>query len=321
MAKQLKYKDEAARAIKAGVDKLANAVKVTMGPKGRYVVLDKKFGSPTITNDGLTIAREIELEDPFENMGAQLVREVALKTGQVAGDGTTTATVLTHSLVTRGLQAIAAGHNPMAVKRGIERGVQAVVEALRQQARTVRGHDDLRRIALVSAGDEKIGGMIAEAMDRVGPRGVITIDEGRGMNDTLEVVEGVRLDRGYLSPYFVTDPGSMEVVLENPLVLLTELRVTAAQEVLGVLEHTAQARRPLLMIADDVESEALATLVVNRLRGTLNGVAVRAPAASERRREQLEDLALLTGATLVTQELGRGLDRFRVQDLGRAKRV
>ncbi len=321
MGKLIQFDDEARNALRRGVDKLAGAVRVTLGPRGRNVVIDHRDGNPTITNDGLTIAREIELENPFENMGAQLVREVAIKTGQVAGDGTTTATVLAHSLVSRGLQAVAAGHNPMAVKRGIDHAVEAVVEDLRRQARTVNNRADLQRVARVSAGDDTIGNMVADALDRVGASGVITIDEGRGMTDTLEVVEGVRFDHGYLSPYFVTDAESMEVVLDNPLVLITDLRVSAAQEVLGVLEHAAATRRPLLVIADDVEAEALATLVVNRLRGTLHCVAVRAPASGERRRELLEDLAVLTGATLVTRDMGRSLERFHAPDLGRAKRV
>jgi len=321
MAKMIQFDDEARDALRRGVDQLAGAVRVTLGPRGRNVVIDRLNGTPTITNDGLTIAREIELANPFENMGAQLVREVAVKTGEVAGDGTTTATILAHSLVSRGLQAIAAGHNPMALKRGIDRAVQAVVAELARTARTVRDRNDLLQVARVSAGDDAVGDMIAEAMDRVGSTGVITIEDGRGMKDTLEVVEGLRIDRGYLSPYFVTDPSNMEVVLDNALVLVTELRVTAAQEVLGVLEHAAQAGRPLLIIADDVEGEALATLVVNRLRGTILCVAVRAPEAGDRRRDLLDDVAVMTGATVVTRELGRTLERFQPADLGRAKRV
>jgi len=321
MGKRIQFDDAAREALRRGVDQLAGAVRVTLGPRGRNVVIDRRDGSPTITNDGLTIAREIELADPFENMGAQLVREVALKTGQVAGDGTTTATVLAHGLVSQGLRAIASGASPMALKRGIDRAVEAVVESLRLQARAVKSREDFVRVAAVSANDGSIGALIADAMDRVGRTGVITIDEGRGTTDTLEVVEGVRIDRGFLSPYFVTAPETMEVVLENAWVLLTELKVTAAQEILAVLEHAAQARRPLLIIADDVEGEALATLVVNRLRSTLNCVAVRAPATGDRRRDSLEDLAALTGARLVTRELGRALERFEPDDLGRARRV
>ncbi len=321
MGKMIQFDDQAREAMRRGVDQLAGAVRVTLGPRGRNVVIDRLNGTPTITNDGFTIAREIELADPFENMGAQLVREVAVKTGEVAGDGTTTATILAHSIVSRGLQAIAAGNNPMAVKRGIDRAVTAVVAELARTARTVRDRNDLLQVARVSANEDAIGDMIAEAMDRVGSSGVITIEDGRGMKDTLEVVEGLRISRGYLSPYFVTDPANMEVVLENPLVLLTELRITAAQEVLGVLEHAVQAGRPLLIVADDVEGEALATLVVNRLRGTAHCVAVRAPEAGDRRRALLDDIAVLTGATVVTRELGRTLERFEPADLGRAKRV
>jgi chaperonin GroEL len=321
MGKLIQFDEEARGALRRGVDQLAGAVRVTLGPRGRNVVIDRRSGTPTITNDGLTIAREIELENPFENMGVQLLREVALKTGQVAGDGTTTATVLAHSMVVHGLKAVASGRNPIAIKRGMDRAVELVVSDLRRQARQVNDHADLERVAWVSAGDPAIGAMIADALQRVGPQGVVTIDEGRALRDTLEVVEGMRFDEGYLSPYFVTDPETMQVVLENPLVLLTDLRVTAAEELLDVLEHAAQARRPLLVVAEDVEAEALATMVVNRLRGTLQDVAVRAAGAGDRRRELLEDLAVFTGATVVTREMGRALRRFRPEDLGRARRV
>ena len=322
MGKQIRFDEAARNSLRRGVDQVAGAVRVTLGPRGRNVVIDRGRGSPTITNDGLTIAREIELENPFENMGAQLVKEVALKTGQAAGDGTTTATVLAHSVVSRGLEAIAAGHNPNAVRRGIERAVAAVVEELRRQSRQVRNRDDISRVATVSANaDAHVGAMIADAMERVGRHGVITVNEGRGIETTLEVVEGMRFDRGYLSPYFVTNAESMDVMLESALVFLTEFKLTRAQELLKVLEHAAAAGRPLLVVADDIEGEALATLVVNRLRGTLTSVAVRAPDTGDRRREVLEDLAVLTGARLYAADLGLSLERFTAADFGRARRV
>jgi chaperonin GroEL len=321
MGKRIEFDDAARLSLRRGVEQLANAVRVTLGPRGRNVVIDHLHGVPTITNDGLTIAREIELANPFENLGVQLVREVAVKTGEVAGDGTTTATVLAHGLVTRGLQAIAAGHNPMAVKRGIDRAVATVVDALQRQSRAVATREEMQRVAGVSANDPQIGALVAEAVDRVGRQGVVTIDEGRAITDTLELVEGLRLDQGYLSPYFVTDADRMAVTLEHPYVLLTSLRVAAAQEMLAVLEHAANAGRALLVIAEDVEGEALATMVVNRLRGTLACVAVRAPLAGDRRQELLEDLALLCGGTVITRELGRSIERFRPEDLGRAQRV
>jgi chaperonin GroEL len=321
MGKLIEFDDQARDSLRRGVDQLAGAVRVTLGPRGRNVVIERLHGTPAITSDGLAIAREIELENRFENLGAQLVREVAIKTGEVAGDGTTTATVLAHGIVTGGLQAVTAGHNPMALKRGIERAVHLVVEDLRRQARAVQGRADLERVAGVSANDPRIGAVVAEAFDRVGPAGVVTVDEGRGLNDTLEVVEGVRLDHGYVSPYFVTRGEDMTVTLEHPFVLLTALRLTAAQEVLGILEHAAHAGRPLLVIAEDVEAEALATLVVNRLRGAVSSVAVRLPRGSDRDRALLQDLGVLTGATVVTPEMGRPLERFGPEDLGRAQRV
>jgi chaperonin GroEL len=322
MGKRIQFDDDAREALRRGVDQLAGVVRVTLGPRGRNVVIEHGAGSPTITNDGLAIAREIELADRFENMGAQLVKEVALKTGEVAGDGTTTATVLAHAIVTRGLQAIAAGHGPMQIRRGIERAVGAVVESLRGQSRPLEGRADIARIATVSAqGDEAVGELIAQAIDRVGRHGVITVEEGRGLDTTLEVVEGLRFDRGYLSPYFVTEPDTMEVTFENSLILLAEQKFSAAQDLLPALEHAARAGRPLLVVADDVEGEALAMMVVNRLRSTVQSVAVKAPATGDWRRDQLDDLAVLTGATLFTRELGRSIGKIEPADFGRAKRV
>ena len=322
MGKRIEFDDAAREALRRGVDQLAGVVRVTLGPRGRNVVIDRGRGSPTITNDGLTIAREIELADPFENLGVQLVKEVALKTGEVAGDGTTTATVLAHSLVIDGLRAITAGHNPMAVKRGIDRAVAIVVEDLRRQSRGVERREDFSRIATVSArNDPEFGALIADAMERVGRHGVITVEEGRGTETTLEVAEGVRFERGYLSPYFVTSPDTMEVALDQPLILLTDLNFSAARELIPALEHAARAGRPLLIVADDVESEGLATLVVNRLRGTLASVAVRAPESGERRRELLEDIAVLTGARVFARDLGRSPERVEAADFGRAGRV
>jgi chaperonin GroEL len=322
MGKQMQFDDAAREALRRGVDQLAGAVRVTLGPRGRNVVLDRGTGSPIITNDGLTISKEIELADRFENMGAQLVREVAVKTGEVAGDGTTTATILAHELIARGLRATAAGRNPMAVKRGIDRAVGIAVEALRGFSRPVEGRADIERVARVSAGDDAtLGALVAQAMDRVGRRGVVTVEEGRGIETTLEVVEGVRFDRGYLSPYFVSDPENMEAVLDKPLVLLTEFKISAVRDLLTALDHAAKAGRPLLLVADDIEGEALAMLVVNRLRGTLASVAVKAPESGERRREWLEDLTVLTGARLYAPDLGRTLEAFQPEDFGRAGRV
>jgi chaperonin GroEL len=322
MGKRIQFDDAAREALRRGVDQLAGAVRVTLGPRGRNVVIEHGAGGPTITNDGLTIAREIELADRFENMGAQLVKEVAIKTGEVAGDGTTTATVLAHGIVTRGLRAIAAGHNPVTLRRGIERAVTTAVESIKTQSRAVRDRADIARIAAVSANDDgAIGDLVADAMERVGRQGVITVEEGRGMETTLEVVEGVRFDRGYLSPYFVTSPETMEVSLENPLVMLADLKFSVPRDLLPALEHAANASRPLLLVADDVEGEALAMLVVNRLRGTVSSVAVRAPATGDRRRDLLDDLAVLTGATLFAPDLGRKADQIRPEDLGRARRV
>ena len=322
MGKQIRFDDAARESLRRGVDQLAGAVRVTLGPRGRNVVIDHRDGAPTITNDGLSIAREIELANPFENMGAQLVKEVAVKTGEAAGDGTSTATVLAHSMVSQGLNAVAAGRNPMAVRRGIDRAVALVVEDLRRQSRQVRDRQDIARVATLSANDDlDLGAMIAEAMERVGRHGVITVGEGRGLDTTLDLVEGMRFDCGYLSPYFVTDPESMESVLENAWVLLTEAKLTEVQDVLRVLELAADAGRPLLVVAEDVEGEALATLVVNRLRGTVVSAAVRAPESGGRRRELMEDLAALTGARLLSSDLGVSLKGFEPRDFGRVKRA
>ena len=321
MGKRIEFDDAAREALRRGVDQLAGAVRVTLGPRGRNVVMDRGAHSPVITNDGLAIAQEIELSNPFENMGAQLVREVALKTGEVAGDGTTTATVLAHAMIRRGLQAIAAGHNPVAVKRGIDHAVSAVVEELRRHARPVENRAQTEHVASVSAGDPHLGALIAEAVERVGAEGVITVEDGRGMETSLEVVEGVRFDRGYLSPYFVTHPESMEAVLENAFILITDLKFSGVRDLVPVLEVAARAGRPVIILADDIEGEALATLVVNRLRGTVASVAVRAPETGDRRRELLDDLSVLTGGRLFTSDLGSALERFEAADLGRVKRV
>ena len=322
MGKQVQFDDQARQALRRGVDKLAGAVRVTLGPRGRNVVIEKQGSSPTITNDGFTIATEIELADRFENMGAQLVREVAIKTGQVAGDGTTTATVLAQALVSEGLQAVAAGHKPMAIRRGIEKAVVAVSAELGRVARAVDGRRDMERIAAVSANnDASIGLMVAEALERVGRQGVVTVEQGRGTTTTLDVVEGIRIDSGYLSPYFVTDPESMEAVLESPLVMVADQRFSLVQELVPALELAAEQKRPLLIFGEDVESEALAMLVVNRLRGTAQSVAVKAPGVGNRRRELLEDLALLTGAGMVSSEMGRTAGGVKLADLGRATRA
>jgi chaperonin GroEL len=322
LGKRIRFDAAAREALRLGVEQLAGAVRVTLGPRGRNVVIDRKHGAPAITNDGLTIAREIELDNPFANLGAQLLKEAATRTGEVAGDGTTTATVLAHCVVAEGLKAVAAGCNPMAVKRGIDRAVAVVVEELRRQAQAVKGRAHIARIATVSANDDAaIGELIGDALERVGHEGVITVEEGRGIDSTLDVVEGLRIDHGYLSPYFVTDPETMEVVLADALVLITEFKVLLVQDLLPAMEHAASVSRPLLVIADDVEGEALAALVVNRLRGTVASVAVRAPAAGDERRAILEDLAVLTGARVLSAERGVRLQSLESADLGRAKRV
>jgi chaperonin GroEL len=321
MAKQIVCGEESRQAALRGVNKLADAVKITLGPKGRNVVLDKKFGAPTITKDGVTVAKEIELPDPLENMGAQMVREVASKTSDVAGDGTTTATVLAQAIFREGVKTIAAGANPMALKRGIDKAVEVAVEELKKRSKAVGG-DMITQVGTVSAnGDTAIGNIIAEAMKKVGKDGVITVEEAKTMETSLEIVEGMQFDRGYLSPYFVTDAERMECVLEDPYILIHEKKITAMKDLLPVLEQVAKLGKPLLIIAEEVEGEALATLVVNKLRGTLTGAAVKAPGFGDRRKAMLEDIAILTGGKAITEDLGLKLENLRVEDLGRAKRV
>jgi chaperonin GroEL len=321
MAKQIVYGEQSRQAILRGVNQLADAVRVTLGPKGRNVVLDKKFGSPTITKDGVTVAKEIELKDPLENMGAQMVREVASKTSDVAGDGTTTATVLAQAIYREGAKNVVAGANPMEVKRGIEKAVAAVVESLKSQKRDVKGHM-IAQVGTISAnGDETIGKIIAEAMEKVGKDGVITVEEAKTLETSLDVVEGMQFDRGYLSPYFVTDAERMEVVLENPIILIHEKKISSMKDLLPVLEQVARGGRPLLIVAEDVEGEALATLVVNKLRGTLQACAVKAPGFGDRRKAMLEDIAILTGGRAITEDLGIKLENIKMEDLGKAKKV
>jgi chaperonin GroEL len=321
MAKQIIYGEQSRQAILRGVNQLADAVKVTLGPKGRNVVLDKKFGSPTITKDGVTVAKEIDLRDPLENMGAQMVREVASKTSDTAGDGTTTATVLAQAIYREGAKNVVAGANPMELKRGIEKAVEVVVENLKKLKRDVKGNM-IAQVGTISAnGDETIGKIIAEAMEKVGKDGVITVEEAKTLETTLEVVEGMQFDRGYLSPYFVTDAERMEVVLENPVILIHEKKISSMKDLLPVLEQVARMGRPLLIIAEDVEGEALATLVVNKLRGTLQAAAVKAPGFGDRRKAMLEDIAILTGGRAITEDLGIKLENIKVEDLGKAKKV
>jgi chaperonin GroEL len=321
MAKQITYGDESRQSILRGVNRLADAVKVTLGPKGRNVVLDKKFGSPVITKDGVTVAKEIELKEPLENMGAQMVREVASKTSDVAGDGTTTATVLAQAIYREGSKNVTAGANPMALKRGIEKAVGAVIEELKKLSKPVKGKM-IAQVGIVSANnDETIGGIIAEAMEKVGKDGVITVEEAKTLETSLEVVEGMQFDRGYLSPYFVTDPERMEAVLENPLVLIHEKKISSMKDLLPVLEQVAKLGKPLLIIAEDVEGEALATLVVNKLRGTLHVAAVKAPGYGDRRKAMLEDVAVLTGGKAITEDLGIKLENIKLDDLGKAKKI
>ena len=321
MAKEILFNEEARRALGRGVDQLANAVKVTLGPKGRNVVLDKKFGSPTITNDGVTIARDIELPDPFENMGAQLVKEVATKTNDVAGDGTTTATVLAQAMIQEGMRNVAAGANPMILKKGIETAVKTLVEEIKKRSIKVSGKAEIAQVASVSAADEEIGGLIAEAMEKVGNDGVITVEESKGLQTALNVVEGMQFDRGYISPYMVTDPDRMEAVMDNPYILITDRKISAIADMLPTLEKVVKVGKELLIIAEDVEGEALATLVVNRLRGTFKAVAVKAPGFGDRRKAMLEDLAILTGGTVITEDMGRKLDSVELTDLGTARQV
>src|SRR5690242_20672417 len=321
MAKRITYSEDARQAILRGVNKLADAVKVTLGPRGRNVVIEKKFGSPTITKDGVTVAKEIELKDELENAGAQMVREVASKTSDTAGDGTTTATVLAQAIYREGIKNVTAGANPMDVKRGIELAVKAAVEEIDKLAKPVEGKD-IAHIGTISANnDEEIGGIIAQAMEKVGKDGVITVEEARGLDTVLEVVEGMQFDRGYLSPYFVTDPERMEAVLENVKILLHEKKISSMKDLLPLLEQIARAGKPLLIIAEEVEGEALATLVVNKLRGTLNVAAVKAPGFGDRRKAMLQDIAILTGGKAITEDLGIKLENVQVNDLGRAKRI
>src|SRR6187431_634649 len=319
--KELKFNEDARRALERGVNILADAVKVTLGPKGRYVVLDKRFGAPTITNDGVTIAREIEVEDVFENQGAQLVREVATATNDVAGDGTTTATVLAQSIVRTGLKNVAAGANPLALKKGIEIAVDQVVEHIRSQAKEISGKDQIARVATISAGDEEIGDVIADAIEKVGKDGVVNVEEGQTFGMDLEFTEGMQFDKGYISPYMVTDQERMEAVLEDPYILIANSKIGSVRDVLPVLEQVIQSGKPLLIIAEDVEGESLATLVVNKLRGTFTGVAVKAPGFGDRRKRMLEDIAILTGGEVITEEMGLKLENTKLSQLGKARKI
>jgi len=320
-AKEILYSEQARHALERGVDAIANAVKVTLGPRGRNVVLEKKFGSPTVINDGVTIAKEIELEDRFENMGAQLVREVASKTNDVAGDGTTTATLLAQAIFKEGMKAVAAGANPVQVKRGVDRAVEAVVGYIHKVAIPVEGRDAIEQVATISANDPAIGKVVADAIEKVTKDGVITVEESKGTETTLEIVEGMRFDRGYISPYFITDPERMEAVLEEPYILLYEKKISAAQDLIPLLEQVVRAGKPLLIICEDMEGEALATLVVNKLRGVLQCAAVKAPGFGERRKAMMEDIAILTGGTFFTEDLGIKLENVRLEQLGRAEKV
>jgi len=321
MAKEIKFGEDARRAMEKGINQLANTVKVTLGPKGRNVVIDKKFGAPLITNDGVTIAREIELDDPYENMGAQLVKEVATKTNDVAGDGTTTATLLAQAIIREGLKNVAAGANPMIIQKGIRKAVDKTVEEIRNFSQKVESKDAIAQVASISAGDEEIGKLIAEAMEKVGNDGVITVEESRSMGTTLDVVEGMQFDRGYVSPYMVTDAEKMEAELDEPYILIVDKKISNIQEILPILEKIVQLGRPLLIIAEDVEGEALATLVVNKLRGTFNCVAVKAPGFGDRRKEMLQDIAILTGGKVISEELGYELKDTTLDMLGRARKV
>lgn len=322
MAKQLLYGEEARRAVLRGAEKLSNAVKVTLGPKGRNVVLDKKFGSPTITKDGVTVAKEIELEDPYENMGAEMVKEVASKTSDTAGDGTTTATILAESIFREGLKNVTAGANPMALKRGIEKAVETVVEELKKISKKIEGRKEISQVAAIAANnDQTIGDLLAEAMEKVGKDGVITVEEAKSTATTLDVVEGMQFDQGYLSPYFVTDAERMEAILEDPFILIHEKKISSMKDLLPVLERVAKTGRPLLLISEEAEGEALATLVVNKLRGTLAACAVKAPGYGDRRKAMLEDIAVLTGGRAITEDLGIKLENVTLEDLGRAKRI
>src|SRR5512133_523225 len=321
-AKQLAYDESARRSLKRGMDILAEAVKTTLGPKGRNVALDKKWGAPTVTHDGVTVAKEIELKDPFENMGAQLLKEAATKTNDVAGDGTTTATVLAQAIINEGLKNVAAGANPMLLKRGIEKASEAVVAEIKSMSMPVKGKEEIADIATISAADPEIGDLIAEVMDKVGKDGVITVEEGRGLRFETEYTEGMQFDRGYISAYFLTNPDRMEAVLDEPYILITDKKISAIADILPVLEKMLQTgKKELLILAEDVDGEALATLVVNKLRGTVNVLAVKAPGFGDRRKAMLEDLAILTGGKVISEEVGRKLDSVTVEDLGRARRV
>ena len=321
MAKEILFNEEARRALERGVDALANAVKVTLGPKGRNVVLEKKFGAPTITNDGVTIARDIELEDHFENMGAQLVKEVATKTNDVAGDGTTTATLLAQAIVREGMRNVVAGANPMIIKKGIETAVKKLVEEIKNSSKKIDGKDDIAKVAAISSGDEEIGQLIADAMEKVGKDGVITVEESKTMMTNLNVVEGMQFDRGYISPYMVTDADKMEAVLDDPFILLTDKKVSSIADIMPILEQIVKSGRPLAIIAEDVDGEALATIVVNKLRGTFKALAVKAPGFGDRRKAMLEDIAILTGATVISEDVGRKLESVTFEDLGTARQI
>ena len=321
MAKDIIYGEDARKALMSGVDKLANTVKITLGPKGRNVVLDKKFGSPLITNDGVTIAKEIELDDPFENMGAQLVKEVATKTNDVAGDGTTTATLLAQALIREGMKNVTAGANPMILRKGIQNAVNAAVETIKEHSKKVNGSEDIARVATISSADEVTGNLIAEAMEKVSSDGVITVEESKTAETYSEVVEGMMFDRGYISPYMVTDTDKMEAVIDDAYILITDKKISNIQEILPLLEQIVQSGKKLVIIAEDVEGEALATLIVNRLRGTFTCVAVKAPGFGDRRKEMLQDIAILTGGQVISEELGLELKETTVDQLGRARQV
>lgn len=321
MAKQILFDEEARRALGRGVDALANAVKVTLGPKGRNVVLDKKYGAPTITNDGVTIARDIELEDPFENMGAQLVKEVATKTNDIAGDGTTTATLLAQAMIQEGMRNVVAGANPMIVKKGIETAVKTLVEEIKSKAQKVETKAKIAQVAAISSGDTEVGDLIAEAMEKVGKDGVITVEESKSMDTNLSVVEGMQFDRGYISPYMVTDTEKMEAVMDDPYVLITDRKISTVADILPVLEQVVKQGKQIVIIAEDLDGEALATIVVNKLRGTFKALAVKAPGFGDRRKAMLEDIAILTGGTVISEEIGRKLDSVTLADLGRARQV
>ena len=321
MAKQILFNEEARRALEKGVDALANAVKVTLGPKGRNVVLDKKFGAPTITNDGVTIARDIELEDAFENMGAQLVREVATKTNDIAGDGTTTATLLAQAMIHEGMRNVAAGANPMVLKKGIELAVKTLVEKIQEVSKPVQSKGEIAQVATISSADEEIGKYIADAMEKVGKEGVITVEESKGMETALSVVEGMQFDRGYISPYMVTDTDKMEAVMDDPFILITDKKISSINDILPILEQVVKMGKELVIIAEDLDGEALATIVVNKLRGTFKALAVKAPGFGDRRKAMLEDIAILTGGQVISEEVGRKLDSVTIEDLGRARQV